>query len=333
VYKVPPKDERRQVDPGALIRRFICCLLPLFEQLQKLPQNPTPKQLQDWLVDFIAVVREFLVEEGLYDCEVVRRLNGVVVPVATGTLAQYMAGWTPAFEMVVEIVIAVFQKCLCSALLPPCPPPEMNDCVPIATVTVARGQCRVKHACNIGNRRFLVTWPNVQYWLSWLPILTSWLPGGSTLRGALEALCCTPIAGRFRQMAGADLQMLARRRAVAPGIAVPEATAAADRHPFARMLADSMGGGREVNAATLVLAALGATAKDGTPLVSPVDLEYPGQAMLLHQVIGPTLAPLFTPLGAAGQTGGDTATLERSVAELRQIVKEQQVAIEELRRR
>jgi hypothetical protein len=134
-------------------------------------------------------------------------------------------------------------------------------------------------------------------------------------------------------MAGADLQMLARRRAVAPGIAVPEATAAADRHPFARMLADSMGGGREVNAATLVLAALGATAKDGTPLVSPVDLEYPGQAMLLHQVIGPTLAPLFTPLAAAGQTGGDTATLERSVAELRQIVKEQQVAIEELRRR
>ena len=77
--------------------------------------------------------------------------------------------WSLGVLALIAVVVAVLRKCLCGALLPPCPDPEMADCVPIATVTVERGQCRVRQVCNLSNRRFLVTFPTLEYWLSWLP--------------------------------------------------------------------------------------------------------------------------------------------------------------------
>ena len=90
VYKVPREGrERGKVDPGALIKRFICCLLPLFEQVAKLPaNNATQQQLRDWLLDLIDVARDYLTTEGLYDCEVAARLNAVAVPVPGGAQQQ-----------------------------------------------------------------------------------------------------------------------------------------------------------------------------------------------------------------------------------------------------
>jgi hypothetical protein len=355
VYRMPPEDRgRERADPGALIRRFICCLLPLFEQLTKFPtNNPTQKQLQDWLTNFIAVAREFLITEGLYDCDVTARLNGVVVPLPGGALQQYVNTWTTAVVAVLEILAAVFQKCLCAALLPPCPPPELNDCVPIATLTVARGHCRVTHICNISNRRFLVTWPTVQYWLSWLPLFSSWIPGGTTLRKLIDAICCTPVAGMFGFLAAGDVQLVkgqqqpagvvplpvAAPRASAGQPVQPEVAASAAGirehqalHPFTHLLGESLLGDHQVNAATLLLAALGATHKDGSALVSDVDLQYPGQAMLIHQIVGPALAPLVPLLGGLAARGADTAELERSIETLKKKVDELQAAINKPKR-
>jgi hypothetical protein len=347
VYKVPRAERERQVDPGLLIKRFICCLVPLFEQLTKLPSGQvTTKQMYDWLTNFIDVVRDFLAEEGLYDCDAMRKLNAIVVPVPRGPLPQYMHAWSAAFVQVLEVVSAVFQKCLCGALLPPCHGPELNDCVPIATVTVTRDRCAVEHICNIGNRRFLVTWPSVQYWLSWLPLFSSWIPAGTTLRKLIDAICCAPVAGTFRAVTAGEINL---RPAVQPGAAVPHgpagplstgapgggsaASSAGGRHPFTQLLAESIVGGAKVDAATLLLAGLGATGKDGTPLASDLDLQYPGQALLVHQVVGPAVAPLVPLLSALSSGAADTATLEREIESLRHTVEQQQAAIEELQRR
>jgi hypothetical protein len=345
VYKVPRAE--RQVDPGILIKRFICCLVPLFEQLTKLPSGQvTTKQMYDWLNNFIAVVRDFLADEGLYDCDAVRKLNGIVVPVPKPNqpLPQYMHVWSAAFVQVLEVLAAVFQRCLCGALLPPCPGPTLNDCVPVATVTVTRDRCAVKQICTIGHRKFLVTWPSVQYWLSWLPLFSSWIPSGTTLRKLIDSLCCTPVAGRFAYVTAGEINL---RPAVQPataahggtgalGAAGPgggEAVAAAGgRHPFVQLMAEAIIGGLKVDAGTLMLAGLGATRKDGTPLASPLDLQYPGQAMLVHQIVGPAVAPLAPLLSALSSGAADTSALEREIESLKQTVEKQQAAIDALQR-
>lgn len=338
VYKVPRTERERQVDPGALIKRFICCLVPLFEQMTKLPSGQvTPTQMYDWLTNLIDVVRDFLAEEGLYDCDAVRKLDAILVPVPKPSepLPAYMHSWQPAFERVLEVIGAVFQKCLCGALLPPCPGPELNDCVPIATITVTRDRCAVRHICNIANRRFLVTWPSVQYWLSWLPLFSNWIPAGSTLGKLIERICCTPIAGRFAGVTTGEINV---RPPVQPAIAATHGTSAAavsaagERHPFTQLMAEALIDGGRVDAATLLLAGLGATKKDGTPLASAVDLQYPGQAMLTHQVIAPAIAPLVPLLSALGSGAADTSGLERTVASLKETVEKQQAAIDKLLR-
>jgi hypothetical protein len=98
-------------------------------------------------------------------------------------------------------------------------------------------------------------------------------------------------------------------------------------------MAEAIIGGAKVDAGTLLLAGLGARRKDGTPLASDLDLQYPGQAMLVHQVVGPAVAPLVPLVSALGSGAADTSALEREIASLRHTVEKQQTAIEELQRR
>jgi hypothetical protein len=344
VYKVPRKDDDKpRPDPGSLIKRFICCLLPLFEQVPKLPtNNASQAQLRDWLRDVIAAGREFLITEGLYDCEVAARLNAVVVPAPGGSQQQFMAAWIAAAILVLQIFVAVLQKCLCAALLPPCPPAEMNDCVPLATVTVARARCRVKHICNISNRRFLTTWPALKYWFSWLPLVSSWLAGDVTIRKLVERICCRSIADMFN-WTGGDYKLLRDEQAIQPPAGGPAAPIAGPPvfapvppdqkvHPFTQLLGEAIFSDKEANPATVLLAALGATKQDGGEMVSELSLKYPGQAMLIHQVLAPALEAVI-PFGIVRPKPFEPAGLQQAIEALERKVSEQQAAIDELRNR
>jgi hypothetical protein len=55
--------------------------------------------------------------------------------------------------------------------------------------------------------------------------------------------------------------------------------------------------------------------------------------MLVHQVVGPAVAPLVPLVSALGSGAADTSALEREIASLRHTVEKQQTAIEELQRR
>lgn len=339
VYRVPKADEKVR-DPGALIRRFLCCLEPLVERLSAIPlQNVANTQRQDWILSLQAAVREFLVTEGLYDCDLAARLGAVALPSLGAEQTVYLQGWSTATLAIFAIIAAVFQKCLCAALLPPCPPPEMNDCVPIATVTVARGHCRVRRICNIGNRRFLLTFPNLRYWLSWLPIFSDWNSGSTsvggtatpsrTLRDLVTALCCTPIAEKFdftniRAVELRPRERLTRRQATASASTV---------HPFTEMFAESLAGGEKANAATLMLAALGVRRADASALASDTALEHPGEAMLVQEILAPAVAPFMSLVGG-GRAASDekVEALAREVAALKETVERQKDAINRMRR-
>ena len=349
VYRKPQEDAR-VVDPGLLIRRFLCCLEPLFARVATLPEDSDTGVLDRWLRDHLAAIREFLVREGLYDCDVAARLSAIPAPATSLARRTYLAAWDSTARQVLAIVAAVFQKCFCAALLPPCPPPELSDCVPIATVTVTRGTCRVTQICNIGSRKFLVTWPAIQYWLSWLPFFTAWGNDGGktpTLRDWLERICCTPLARRFDDATLRATELRARRvpapagvirRAAlraAPGVApgaAPAAAPATTEHPFTELLLETLHGGPEASPVSLLLAAMGAQGKGGAELASETALQYPGQAMLLHQIVAPAMRSLMPKAGAAGRPV-EIDRLTKAVEGLQATVKAQQKEINTLKRR
>jgi hypothetical protein len=78
---VAPKKGVREADPGELVRRFVCCVLPLFERLEKTPPPDSSNAvLQKWLLELKEVVYEFLITESLYDCDLAARINTIPLP-------------------------------------------------------------------------------------------------------------------------------------------------------------------------------------------------------------------------------------------------------------
>src|SRR5262249_38066263 len=144
-YKAPKKTET-ETALGAAARRFLCCLAPLLRELEPIGQSgkqPTPQQAQDWVYAFYDAVREFVINDGVYECEIAQRLAAVAVPKAAGDPADpALPAWNQSAAAIAAIAFLVLQKCFCAALLPPCPEPAQTDCVPLATITVTRRQCR-----------------------------------------------------------------------------------------------------------------------------------------------------------------------------------------------
>ncbi len=189
----------------------------------------------------------------------------------------------------------------------------------------------------------------MEYWLSWLPPFSSWSSSTSsglgtnqkanpTLRDRIEALCCTPITDSFDfKDAHAASFVAGPQHAAAPGApAAPREArvsgggpATASIHPFTQLLMDSLqGAGPEPNAATLLLGSLGATTPKGAPLISPTALQNPTEALLVHGVLGPVLAPLLSGTTAAPQPSpqrvddltAQVKSLQETVASLRAAV-------------
>jgi hypothetical protein len=221
-----------------------------------------------------------------------------------------------------EIVTGILQKCLCAALLPPCPLPADADCVPIATVTVSRGKCRVKKICNIANRKFLLTFPILQYWLSWLPIFNSGAnagpanPGGVVVGGAkppslrdlVEALCCKPIRQRPREPGVVDQPAVGGFAFVGGGAAGGAPVGGAG--PFGHILDNAFKGGAPVDFANWLLAAMGQASPNAKPILG-VELANPAQSILVHQVVAPLLHTLQTSQTNANALAGAVENCRR----------------------
>ena len=103
----------------------------------------------------------------------------------TPVTAVITQGSSEGFQEIVLIWYQGLLACLCSVLLPPCPAPADDNCVPLATVTVRRKDCQILQVCNwTVHRKFATTFPNLQYWLSILPFVRE-------LRELMERVCCT----------------------------------------------------------------------------------------------------------------------------------------------
>jgi hypothetical protein len=345
VWKAPKpvRDGRRW---GAAATRFICCVRPFLTALGQYPANASADELAQWYFGLREVVREFLIEEGLYDCVIAEKLAAATLPNVSGANdAVVKSSVLQATYALLAIASLVIQKCLCAALLPPCPEMAETDCVPLATITVRRRPCQVVKICNISARKFLITIPNIQYWLSFFTMFqASGANAFDSLRQLLERLCCTDLERWVRgytASAGDVFAAAAPAPAVAAG-AVSVEDANKTESPFASMLYQALATpGRDVNPATLMLAAMGAHDRNGRPLATDAELADPAEFLLINQIVAPMVRAMIpgsatAPLGgafAAAASQPDAGNLAREVNELKKTVAKQQKTIDQLKRR
>ncbi len=340
VYKAPKVDpDQRQL--GAAARRFLCCLEPLFKELGGLGASATPQQAQNWVVAFRDAVQEFVLSEGLYDCEIAQRLAAIVIPAVTNEPPNVVLGqFNQTAAAISAIAALVVQKCFCAALLPPCPEPALADCVPLATVTVTRQQCRVVRVCDLSARKFLVTIPNIAYWLSFFSLDTI----GTSIRRILEAFCCRPFAVRNPKIDQANFFGSAAAPPAQPAGTVGTAAATGGAAPpgggqpptlFASLLWSALTSpDRRVGVEDVLLGALGARDAQGQPFASRDELAHASEFLVLNQVVAP-LARAVVPrtdelMRTATQLAGgppETERLEqlaRELAELKATIARQE---------
>lgn len=199
VYRAPePALTDSRVPKGAFTDRAGACLTPYMEWIKALASSIKQVQSQQagntLCCRAKARLRAILLQTPRHDCTLLDDLDAVVCPASSLAQADFNQAFGDAFTALMEIWMRGAMDCLCSALLPPCPGPVDDDCIPLATVTVSKSDCTLLRVCNwSAARKLATTMPALQYWLSILPF-------GRYLRALIEEVCCTnPFADQQQQ--------------------------------------------------------------------------------------------------------------------------------------
>jgi hypothetical protein len=344
---LPKKDE--QLSRGALIDHYEACIANFLKSLPEEPtgQNVTIAALYQWCCALKQKFRDDLFDHPVYNCRLADALNFACPdPTRFSTADDYKKELDTVLKTVIAVVAAEYlQYCICSSFLPPCPEMVCDPRVPLATVTMRKdqsGSCQIVRVCNLGQRRFLITFPNLGYWFSFIlaPFLRWW-------RKLLETVCCRPFS--FSQRLFAANVGGAESTNVTAGNNVMAASSDTDNRGF-RAFAGRVWENRTrtVDEQTLFLGAIGATDEKGMPYLSQTELANPFFTMMTNRIAGPLLARLpdnaldtvkrggsiFT----SGFSGGTKlksaakAAASRDVKDLKKQVDELQSRIDELQK-
>lgn len=234
VYRKPPEsdpgnDDRKRdlFNPQSeLYQRFRCCASLLLDGMPPLPGplsfaqvQANPQAWYQWMNAARGQLARYLATHGATNCELLARFNAVPYPGA-GT-PQNAAAIFLAVVLLLIVWLDTLFSCFCSALLPPCPAPADSTLVPIASLHLGGGPCRVLRICNWSeHRKIAVSVPALQYWLGLLPF-------GTNLRRGLERLCCLDLSALLRDTGtpGAATTPDIVGTPGVPGTATPAATA------------------------------------------------------------------------------------------------------------
>lgn len=219
-YKRPPQKQLQVPDPrklgsmdlvfawmyanrakfGPMLERLLCCVTAALELRASFGQGKytVGRDAVNAYRDYLAALRDFATSFALHDCSFVDKLAAASKDTGAQmeTLrdlkkldSSHAAIVTGGFESLDQVLFDLIAECFCSALLPACPEPAPDNCVPLALLTVSTRDCRVVEICNWEERKLLITWRTIGYWLSWLP----W----DRLRAMIARLCCadTPRRG------------------------------------------------------------------------------------------------------------------------------------------
>jgi hypothetical protein len=266
---------------GAMVERMLECIEHLAASVPPAPANTANMEtVRRWCCDARDGLLDAMSEHAITSCNLMEALrDSCPAPAPNQTPAQYLQEVSANLGLIAK---GLLKECICSALLPPCSEPQLDGCVPLATITIRRKDCRILHICNLQGRKFLVTFPNLAYWLSFLPF-------GRLLRQRLAAICCGET--RFE------------KRPVSPGRPLFVGRAAAARRapasPFTAFAGAFAADRKMPTLDALTFDMLGLADENGHPFLSMDQADDPIAAILGEEVIGPLLGSVIPPGGAA----------------------------------
>lgn len=340
-YKAPPANPVFEPNQpkGEWVKRFNKCMSALTAILLAIQTDANNQQAYSWFQEFKAALLDFFRDYPTYDCSYLEKLNQITLapPVPRTVDPSYVKIFESSASQITAIAAEYWVHCFCSTLLPPCPEPVQCNCVPLATVKVRRSDCRILEVCNWGPRRLVVTFPQLEYWLS---------PWGSqeTLSAAIAKLCCAPFPERGVRVPKAGLSDFTHN--IAPTRVAPNEIS---KNRFATLLSEAwLNKDRTVDAQTLMLAALGFTDANNQPFANKFEFDNALPFLLLNQVVRPTLEGIlpteWTELmeilasrkaagskePAVNQQETELVSLKNTVRDLQKTVLEQAEAITKL---
>jgi len=347
------------VSRGAFYDQLTCCLTPLLDLLRSAGQMSNQGWLQQ-CCHYKVKLKEIILQHASGNCELLRRLDCISCDLPSSTNDNI--NQNAAFQLFL-IAWQLLIDCLCNSLMPPCPGEEPDDCVPLAAITVSGRECRVRKVCNWTEyRKYVITMPTLQYWLS---IFTR----GRGLGQVLELLCCDargimdafdPCAAVLQQNIDADDNAV---NAAAPDLDFSaNDTVALDIQPqldgqwlkgnqdFSSILSSSLG--RSAGDLTLgqVIGGLAQTGdEDGEPLLSAAERDNPAEFLTTNLLLQPfikTFLPQGGEPGSGSLAGGpgfaggndaaaaspDIAGLRTEMRALQQSLDSQAAELAELRK-
>lgn len=114
----------------------------------------------------------------------------VWTPTQFTALATYASEMLQAYVDLIAVALQYLKDAFCELLLLKCPTCDQESDQPVylAGITVKEG--RVWKVCNFSQRRYVKTFPGVEYWLSVVPILP-------IVELAIREFCCLTFTGLF----------------------------------------------------------------------------------------------------------------------------------------
>jgi hypothetical protein len=109
----------------------------------------------------------------------------------TGALETYRTAAIAAFLKMIGRFVQYLKDCICDHMLVECPDPTGKK-VYLADISFKNGN--VYQICNFHHRKYVHTFPTVEYWMSFVPILP-------LLKNAVEKACCSVLSGLFDKYA------------------------------------------------------------------------------------------------------------------------------------
>ncbi|MBN1439688.1 MAG: hypothetical protein JW929_09785 [Anaerolineales bacterium] len=297
-------DSRKRLQ-GEMVSRFNACLREVYSILPDPPQNKNDlEQSRRYLCELLESMRDFFSTRSSYDCQLDEKLAAIAIPRRSASMTDQQFGdvLIEVYYQLLEILVAYLRYCLCNTLLPPCPDPPADNCVPLAAVKIQRSGCRILSVCNFSTRRIALTVPALSYWLSWAPI-------EETLQKMLSSLCCVSLkipreqrtsAAGVPVNAAAAVNYSANFSSAQP-TSSPEGAAKKKNgnqktaKETAQVFAQAWAGrSAEFDLQNLILDAMGMVNEQGLPYLSPEERRNPLATLLANRIAVP-LADAFTP--------------------------------------
>ncbi|MEJ8837992.1 hypothetical protein [Ramlibacter sp. AN1133] len=344
---------------GPLLERLLCCVVRALEMRATWREGlkyDADNALEAYL-DYAEALREFAADFAIHRCkalaEITRLVDEARVLATPASAFDKLNAENAARKKLNMIEVSsrlaaldrawmnLVAECLCSALLPACPQPAPLNCVPLAVLTVEPGDCKVTDICNWRERKLLINWQTVGYWLSWLPwqgmqedIARMCCGEGKRNNGLLVLIIVLGLA--FSGQGKAKARSGAPRTAPAPAPTAEAPVAAATPAAF----------GEEIKARTRIDDLDSAFEADNLvlDLMGRFDLlragaapEAPGWAQLATAASDGSLVDIFATLAGRGMAGTPgvsvpNADLQAELASMKQQLAEHRSQIDALRR-